>query len=235
VLVLEELEYCQSGKPLIKNVTTHFEPGRIYGLLGPNGSGKSTLLKSIAGIWRPTRGKVLWKGDDITRWNRQAVSRVISTVPQNPIITFDYTVLEMVAMGRYPHDSAPLQCGCQQAVVEEALRMVDGWHLRDRPVTRISSGERQRIYIARSLATQSPVLLLDEPTASLDVRHQREIWLLLDLLKFQQKVIVVATHDLVAIKRHAQQLILMNDGCCIATGDHDAVLTSQRLSDLFGL
>jgi len=232
--MLESRSLCyQLGtKSLIDCISLRFTPGILYGILGPNGSGKSTLLKNLSGIWQPTHGSVLWKEQDLLSQKRQEISRTISLVSQNPQIHFDFTVQELVFMGRYPHRNSGSK---DSEIIEWALQTVDAWHLRKRPITQLSQGERQRVFIARALVTESPILLLDEPTASLDIRHQLEIWKLLRELVEHGKLIIVANHDLTATQQFCDQVAVLNHGRCVGEGVYSEVMTDERIEEVFGV
>lgn len=177
MLEAHELSYQVNGKHLIKDISLQFSPGIIYGILGPNGSGKTTFLKNLAGIWTPTSGKTTWQGQELLKMERREISKTITLVPQYASVPFEYTVSEIIAMGRYSHGRK------NRELFDWALTTVDTWHLKDRRMNEISHGERQRVYIARALVTESPVLLLDEPASSLDIKHQLQIWELLQKLR----------------------------------------------------
>lgn len=230
MLEAKNVSYSIDGKALIENIELSFSPGILYGILGPNGSGKSTLLKTLCGIWNPTNGVVNWKGKALLTRSRKEISSTISLVPQNPQVHFDFTVTEMVRMGRYPYASTH-----SDEQLETALNIVDAWHLRKRSILRLSHGERKRVYIARALVTESPILLLDEPEASLDIRHQLEIWKLLRKLAEQGKTIIVTNHDLAATRRFCDEIAVLNQGRCIDNGRFDQVMTAQCLLDVFGV
>ena len=171
------------------------------------------MLKTLTGIWKPTEGQVCWQNENLLTQDRRTISRTLSFVPQNSAAPFDFTVTEIVAMGRYPHGTFRSREGSLEKVYE-TLKLVNAWHLRDRPISQLSSGERQQVYIARALLTESPVLLLDEPTANLDIKHQYEIWKLLVNLKEKGKLVIVASHDLVAIQKYCFHVSILNQGCC---------------------
>lgn len=234
ILEAEDLTYRMSDKSLIERISLQFLPGKLYGVLGANGSGKSTLLKTLTGIWKPTSGHVLWKNHPLHTLSRQQISQIITLVPQSATIPFEFTVEELVTMGRYPHGR--IHDGHQdRALLDWALDTVDVAALRRCSVNALSQGERQRVYIARALITESPVLLLDEPTANLDLKHQLQIWALLQGLTLQGKLIVVASHDLPACERICHHVMLMHQGRCAAQGTPSECLTEQALREIFGV
>lgn len=212
---------------LIKQISLKFFPSRLCGILGPNGSGKSTLFKTMAKIWQPTGGQVLWNNAPLHKMERRQISRTLSLVPQEVQIHFDFTVREVVEMGRYVHNDL--------GNLKTALQTVDAWHLVERRLPHLSLGERQRVYIARALMTESPILLLDEPASNLDIKHQLEIWELLQALAKQGKIVIVATHDVAGVQRFCDDAAILNQGVCIAQGETRAVLTEELLAEVFGV
>lgn len=227
-----DLCFTSGGRQLIDSITLSFEPGILYAVLGPNGAGKSTLLKALAGIWNPTSGSVLYDGSDLSKLSRQEISRIVTLVPQQYSVPFQYTVGEMVQMGRYaryprsiPHDQ----------VIAEALKAVDAGHLIERPFGQLSQGERQRVLIARALATEASVLLFDEPTSNLDLRHQVLIWELLRRLAASGKVVIVTVHDLTSAQQHCPQMAMLNHGRCEASGPTAEVLTPDLIAKVLGV
>lgn len=235
MLKAEALNCSLEGKYLIRDISLKFFPGVLYGILGPNGSGKSTLLKTLAGIWKLSSGKVVWREKDLFLNTRKEISKIITLVPQNIPLYFDFSVTEVVLMGRYPHGTFRSNKKYELELLEWALTIVDAWHLRHRLISQLSNGERQRIYIARALMTESPILLLDEPTASLDIRHQLEIWILLRELLKSGKVVIVSNHDLSAAERFCDQIAILNQGRCIASGEFSAVMSNQLVQEVFGV
>jgi len=233
-LVATSLSYSRNGKRLIEDISLEFRAGVLHGILGPNGSGKSTLLKTMSGIWTPTLGKVFWNGDPLLSQPRQRISRTISLVPQCPSPSFNFLVEEIVAMGRYSHDNRYWNA-VKEHLVYQALSSVDAWHLRGRYVNQLSQGELQRVYIARALITESPILLLDEPTASLDIQHQLEIWQLLQKFVKNGKIVIVTTHDLAIAERFCERIAVLNHGKCIGSGDTSTLLTTTLLQEIFGV
>lgn len=232
MLKTEELSYRHEGRWLIQKINLCVKPGTVFGILGPNGSGKSTLLKSLAGIWTPTSGKVLWQGKDLLQNSRKEISRIITLVPQNPQVFFDFSVADIILMGRYPYGSPnkdPVH------LLDSVLDTVDASHLRHRSIANLSQGEKKRVYIARALITESPILLLDEPTASLDIRHQLDVWQLIKRLAQNGKVVIITSHDLAMTKQYCDEVAILNYGNCVATGSYTETLTPRRLQEVFGV
>lgn len=230
MLRADNLSFSFQGKILIEGISLIFPQGFLYGIVGPNGSGKSTLLKLLSGIWTPVQGTVYWQDEDLLKKARKEISKIVTLVPQNPQVHFDFSVKEMVTMGRYPYGIIN-----RQKQLQESLMAVDALHLADRSILHLSHGERKRIYIARALMTESPVLLLDEPESSLDVRHQLEIWHLLKKLALSGKTIIVTNHDLSATSRFCDEIAILNHGRCETTGPSDQVFTPNLLKEIFGV
>ncbi|MFT4553794.1 MAG: ABC-type cobalamin/Fe3+-siderophores transport system ATPase subunit [Chlamydiales bacterium] len=230
MLQISKLRYSSRNQVLLRDISEKFEEGFIYGLLGPNGSGKSTLLKNISGIWKPDCGQVLWKKKNLHQMPRQEISQTVSLVPQSPVCHFSFCVEDLVAMGRYSHGK-----NSGENTVISSMKSMDVWHLKDRPISEISGGERQRVYLARALATESPILLLDEPSSSLDIQHQLQIWELLRSLKTLHRTIIVATHDIAMSKRYCDKILVLKDGACVASGQVEEILSSDLLHDVFGI
>lgn len=234
MLELKNIDLKRNGKRLLQGIRLRFEPGRLYGVLGPNGAGKTSLLSCINGSYQPCSGQVLWQQADLLGMERAKISQTVAMVPQSPQSNFAFNVWEIVAMGRYPVDrmqANPLA----KVQIEAALQAVDAYHLRHASVNEISSGERQRVYIARSLVTESPIMLLDEPTANLDIAHQLEVWSLLRRLVQKNRTIIVATHDLNMAERFCDGVAIIKKGRCLAAGPYANVMSSSILEDVFGV
>lgn len=226
------LGLVKSRKQLLTDINLSFEEGRFNAILGANGSGKSTLLKILAGIWLPTVGHITWGDTDLAGMTRKEMSRAIAMVPQSPQTPFNYLVAEVVAMGRYTYDPHYWN-SIDTPAVDDMLRAVDVWHLRHRKINEISYGERQRVYVARALVTGSPVILLDEPTAGLDIRHQHGIMDLLQQLIEQGKIVVVTTHDLSIAKDYGMHVTMLKQGKCLGSGPFQEVMDLKSICNLF--
>lgn len=233
-LATSNLCYAHNKQSILTDISLEFHEGKLHGILGPNGSGKSTFLKLLSGIWKPTSGTILWNNEPLLSQDRQTISRIISLVPQQPQTYFDFLVEDIVAMGRYAYNRSYWQT-TQDPKVQEALKIVDAWHLRDRCVNQLSFGERQRVYIARALVTESPILLLDEPTASLDIQHHLEIWALLQQLVEKGKIVIVTTHDLAIAERYCQHVAILNQGKCTDNGKFTDLMRPALLKEVFGV
>ena len=211
--------------------------GARLGILGPNGSGKTTLLKLLGGVLAPSSGEVTLDGRPMRQLGRRAVARRIAMVAQDTHPAFDYTALELVLMGRHPHlDAFEVESGDDIAIAEDALRATGTLDFMCRPFSTLSGGERQRVVIASALAQQPELLLLDEPTASLDPGFQIEIAeLLLRLHRERGLGFVLSTHDLNLAASLCDTLVLMRDGNVVASGPVHDVLTPEHISSIYGI
>lgn len=209
--------------------------GTIVGLLGPNGSGKTTLLRMMAGMLAPDRGDVLLDGTSVSRMPRRDLARRIAVVPQETHTTFDFSVIDMVLMGRYPHlGRFELEGLADLAIARDALRATGTSAFENRSFATLSGGEKQRVVIASALAQASEALLLDEPTAALDLRYQFEIADLLRRLNVERATtMVVSTHDLNLAAALCQRIVLLRDGMVIAQGETSNTLTPVNIRRLY--
>ncbi len=218
------------GRPVVRDVSLDVASGARLGIIGPNGSGKTTLLKLLAGVLTPTSGSVALDGVALSQISRRAVARRIAMVPQNTHPAFDYTVLELALMGRYPHLGAlrGRKPGRPRHRARGAGRDGHRRRLRRGCSRRLSGGEQQRVVIASALAQQAELLLLDEPTASLDPGYQLEIAELLRALHRQRGIgLVLSTHDLNLAASVCDTLVLLRDGEVVAAGATAEVLTPR--------
>lgn len=219
---------------LVRDVSMEVSPNRITALVGPNGSGKSTVLRLLAGLWRPSEGRVLVDGSDMAGLGRRDLARRVAFVPQNPRIDVAFTVRHVVSMGRHPHLGRFESAGPRDLeIVESALARVDVLHLAERRVNELSGGEFQRVVVARSLATEADVILLDEPTSNLDLDHSLETLELLRRLAQDGKAVAAALHDLNAVARWADHAALLHRGRLRARGPVGKVLADEQLVPVF--
>ena len=224
------------GAPLVVDgVTVRLADGALAGILGPNGSGKTTLLRLLSGTRRPSSGRVLLGERTLDQLSRRDVARQIAVVPQETELAFEYRAIEIVLMGRHPHLGVFTVEGPEDIqIAEDALAATGTSHLADRPFHELSGGEKQRVVIAAALAQSAQLLLLDEPTASLDLGYQLEISSLLSRLNHDHGVtMAISTHDLNLAASICRELVLMRDGRVLAAGPTDEVLTPENVKALY--
>ena len=221
----------------LRDLTAHIGRGDLVGILGPNGSGKTTLLRLFGGLLRPVSGRITLDGVDLQMLRRPDIARRMAFVPQETHLAFDYTVLEMATMGRYPHLGAfEIEGPDDLEIAREALRATGTLHLASRLFNTLSGGEKQRVVIAGALAQSPEILLLDEPTASLDLAYQLEIRSILERLNGERGItIVVSTHDLNLAAALCRELILLHRGSVLAAGPAREMLDASLIRRLYGV
>lgn len=228
--------YPGSERPALSQVSCGFATGETHAILGPNGSGKSTLLRVLAGGLDGYVGQATYRGVSVGEWNRRSLARRMAVVPQFESTTFPLTVQESVEMGRYPHVGpwSALGSGDRDAV-HRAMVRCEVAELSERSIHTLSGGERQRVRIARALAQEPETLLLDEPTASLDIRHEMAIFeLLADLVSSHGVTVLLVTHHLNLAARYASSLLLLDDGEVVGRGTPNEVLTREAVEAVYG-
>ena len=221
----------------LKGISLDVPSGSLYGIIGPNGSGKSTLLRVIGGVARPCHGAVFYDGRNISELSPREAARQVAAVASGEPVIFPFTVEEIVMMGRAPY-LRPLQSESAEDIthVAQAMDRTGVTHLASRRIMELSTGERQRVLIARALAQQPMVLLLDEPTAHLDVNYQVGIMELATSLAHDSGITTIAVlHDLNLAGRYCDRLAMIQDGQVVAEGCPDEVLTEANLLDVYGV
>lgn len=228
--------YPLSARPALTGVTLEVPGSTHLALLGPNGSGKTTLLRCMLGRLKPQRGEIRLLGRRIGEWKPAGLARVVGVVPQEEHLVFPSTVREAVALGRYPHLGPwRLESDRDRSAVDRALQRCDVWDLRARRLDMLSGGERQRVRIARALAQEPRMLVLDEPTIHLDVRHEMEIFeLVRSLVTEAGLTVMTVTHNLSLAARYADNVALLKEGVPVAEGPPRNVLSQALLEDVFG-
>ncbi|MEU3448213.1 ABC transporter ATP-binding protein [Streptomyces thermolilacinus] len=222
-----------AGARLVEDVTLRADRGQVVGLVGPNGSGKSTLLRCVYRALRPSAGAIRLDGEDLHSLSAREGARRLAALPQEAVTEFDFTVAEVVAMGRLPHQrSVARTTGEDRQACEAALAKVGADHLADRGFLTLSGGEKQRVLIARALAQQPRVLVLDEPTNHLDIAQQLEV---LALVRGSGLTVLTALHDLNLAALHCDVLHVIHGGRIVASGAPHDVLTPGLLADVFGV
>ncbi|MBI4540575.1 MAG: ABC transporter ATP-binding protein [Gemmatimonadetes bacterium] len=228
------VRYPGAPAPALDRVTMTAPERSLYAVLGPNGSGKSTLMRALLGIVPIESGLAAVDGRTAATWNRRDLARHLGAVPQHESVAFPLTVRELVAMGRYPHLGA-LRSEDEQdrRAIARALERCDLAHIAHRSVTTLSGGERQLARVARALAQEPRALVLDEPTASLDVRHEMAIFELLRNFADAGITVLVITHNLNLAARFADRLLLLDHGCTAAEGAPPDVLRADILQRVY--
>lgn len=228
------VRYGRSGPPALDGVSMEVPEGGLYAVLGPNGSGKSTLMRALLGVVAPAGGTALVGDREARAWDRKALARAVGAVPQAETFAFPLEARELVAMGRYPHLGAlRAETPADRKAVDDAMVQCDVADLARRPVQTLSGGELQRVRIARALAQAPRALVLDEPTASLDVRHEMTILGLLRELADRGITVLFITHHLNLAGRYAQRMLLLSNGSVAAEGSPGGVLRSDVLEDVY--
>uniref|UniRef100_A0AAU3H4Y3 ABC transporter ATP-binding protein n=1 Tax=Streptomyces sp. NBC_01401 TaxID=2903854 RepID=A0AAU3H4Y3_9ACTN len=222
-----------AGARLVEDVTLRAGSGQLVGLVGPNGSGKSTLLRCVYRALSPSAGSVRIGGDDLRSLTARESARRVAALPQEVVPEFDFTVAEIVAMGRLPHQGPVARTTDEdRRTCEAALEDVGAAHLAGRGFLTLSGGEKQRVLIARAFAQQPQVLVLDEPTNHLDIAQQLEV---LSLVRGSGLTVLTALHDLNLAALHCDVLHVIDGGRIVASGAPHDVLTPELLAEVFGV
>ena len=230
----QDLTYEIEGSMLLDGVDLHADRGQFVGLIGPNGAGKSTLLRTISGILRYRRGAVRLDGADLKSLSTKDVAAALALVPQIAPYTYGFTSIELVLMGRYPHlGRFQIEGREDERIARDAMRLTETEQFADRTLDTLSGGERQRVFVARALAQQPRILLMDEPTANLDILHQLKVLDLVRQLVADGLTAIAAIHDLNVAARYCDKLVLLNRGRVLAVGSPEEVLTPETIESAF--
>ena len=235
-LSAEGLTYSIQGAVLLDNVSLRAGQGELVGVIGPNGAGKSTLLRALAGVIEPSDGERRLGGRRFEEMPSREKARSIALVPQIAPMAHGFTCLELVLMGRYPHMGRfQIEGASDENIARRAMRLTDTEQFAERTLETLSGGERQRVFIARALAQQPRVLLLDEPTSNLDVLHQLRVLGLIREWAANGATAIAAVHDLNMAARHCDFLVLLSEGRVIAEGAPQDVLTAENVRRAYGV
>jgi len=234
-----QIQYDSAVLPALAQLSLEVRPGELLGVIGPNGSGKSTLIRALSRALRPSGGVALLDGQDLYQsLSARDAAQTVAVLPQDTAVSLDFTVREIARMGRAPHlPRRPFATETVQdeQIVADALEMAGVATLAERRVTTLSGGERQRVLLARALAQQPEIILLDEPTAHLDLRHQTEVLELARNLAHQHgKAVLAVLHDVNLAAAYSDQLVLLNAGRIAAQGTPEEVLTAENLQSVYG-
>jgi len=236
LLSADDVHFSYDSHPVLRGISFELQRGVMVGLIGPNGSGKSTLIKLLSKVLRPTQGMIRFRGHDIARISSAELARHVAVVPQDPTVAFSFTGLETVLAGRYPHIGRfGFETQRDLEIVRRAMAFTDTIHLSDRYIEEMSGGERQRVFLARALAQEPELLLLDEPTTHLDINHQIEIMDLIRTRHREQDLTVLSvTHDLNLAAEYCGRLLLMSEGRIVREGSPSQVITDEAIKTVYG-
>lgn len=229
---VDSVSVALGGTQILRNVSLSVPSGSFVALVGPNGAGKTTLLRAVNGALSPDTGTVSIDGQDVAALSSQEIARSVATVSQDTSVSFSFSVRDIVAMGRTPHRSRFHRP--DQDPIERALERTRTLELADRSIGTVSGGERQRVLLARALAQETPAMVLDEPTASLDITHQVRTLELVRTLVDEGTTALAAIHDLDLAARFCDAVVVLADGRVLAHGTPDAVLTESVIEQAFG-
>lgn len=235
-LQLRQVSLSYGDATVLQDLSLQVEPGAFTAIVGPNGCGKSTLLRVLGGAQAPTRGQAFLDGADLTALRRKAVARRLAYLPQTPVAPEMITVRDLVSRGRYPHQTLLRQWSAADAqATEAALADTDLADLADHPVHTLSGGQRQRAWLALVLAQDAGIMLLDEPTTFLDIRHQIDLLELCARLHLHGRTLVLVLHDLNLAFRYANRVVMMRSGRIAAQGEVRQVVTEAAMQQVFDL
>lgn len=231
-LVGHQIEIDLGGRPVLHGVTLTAQPAEIIALVGPNGCGKSTLLSILAGVRAPKAGEVRLNDRHLREFSTRELARHRALVTQNNRVDTPFTVREVVELGRYPWLRTP-EAVRSEELITEAITACGITELVDRPFPQLSGGQQARVSLARALAQDTPVLLLDEPTAALDIGHTEQMLKILRTRADAGTTVVLVVHDLSLAAAYADRVALMKDGAILAAGGVDDVMTAEALSSTY--
>jgi len=231
---LDSVGLVMDGRAIVKTVSLDVFPREVLALVGPNGAGKSSILSLLAGDVHATSGTALLGERDVTKYRPDEASRLRSVLMQANQVSFPFSVWEIVEMGRAPWARTP-QISEDDEAIEEALHLADVGHLSERRFNQLSGGERARVSLARVLAQRTPLVLLDEPTAALDLKHQESVMGTIRGLADQGRGVVVVVHDLSVAAGYADRVAMVVEGRLAATGSPEEVIVADRVSDVYGV
>jgi len=237
MIEIASLSCGYSEKEVLHGISLSIADGDFAVLIGPNGAGKSTLLHALIGFLPVAGGSIQIKGKPLPDWHRRDLAKVLALIPQETVLPFDYTVLELALMGRFPHlELLQSYAPADVDIVLDILVRLELLDVKDRYYSQLSGGEKQRVLLARALAQQTEVILLDEALSQLDINHQIDMMRLLsDINRKEGKTILLVSHNLNLAANVSSHLILLKDGHLVANGNVEEVLTPQILEEVFGV
>ncbi len=232
---LKNIGYRYEKRPALKGIDLDLKAGEILGVLGPNGSGKSTLLKIMDGVLKPQEGEISIRNKPFHGFKRSAFAREVAMVSQENTFRFSFTSLEVVLMGRFPHlKRMQFEGPMDMEIAFNALKATEALEFAGRSIHDLSEGEKQRVFIARALAQEPKVILLDEPTSFLDLKFKRDIFMLISSLCREKGLsVALVSHDIDLVAQYCHRLIMLKHGGIYAAGDPGKVITASNVEDVY--
>lgn len=232
---VRNLSFSYDNRVILNEINLSFNKGRFYSIIGPNGSGKSTFIKNISKIIEPQPESVFIDDEDICKVNNKKLARLMAVIPQNTLIDYDFNVFDVVIMGRSPYKRRFQEFNREdEKIAEKYMKITNTWDLRHKLITELSGGEVQRVIAARALSQETDIILLDEPTAHLDVQYQIEFLSIFKNLK-HEKIIIVVLHDLNLASIFSDEIILINKGKVAAKGNPLTVINKENIKNVYNL
>ncbi|KGM95553.1 ABC transporter [Clostridium novyi A str. 4552] len=232
---VKNLKFLYNSEKVLDDINITIEKGKFYSIIGPNGSGKTTLMKNICKILDANSGHIFINGKDINKMDFKNISKSISVVSQDTNIDFDFSVMDIVLMGRNPYIKMFSTESFEDIkMAREAMEFLDVWRLKDKNITSLSGGERQRVLIARAICQNTDIILLDEPISHLDITYQIELLNKLICLNHNKKITIISIlHDLNLASTYSDYIILMNKGKIVDIGTSEQVLTKENIKNVY--
>jgi iron complex transport system ATP-binding protein len=236
-VAVQELSWKYGKQAILTNINLAVDRGKFYSIIGPNGSGKTTLLRNISRNLEPAAHSVFIDDTDITGLSGRDMAKRLSVVPQNTNIEFDFSVTDIVLMGRSPYMKRfGSESQEDMEIAERAMRTTNTWHLKEKSINEISGGERQRVIVARALAQETDIMLLDEPVSQLDIHHQIEMMeLICSLIRARALTAISVMHDLNLAAQYSDYLILISEGRIVCQGTPRQVITKENIESVYQL
>ncbi len=232
---IEDLEFNYSSTPVLHDVVLDLDGAQFISVIGPNGVGKSTLIHCMNKVLKPTHGTVLVNDTDLSEMKLKDVAKIVGYVPYTSSDTFPLTVVDTVLMGRSPHTGWKPKAK-DLDIVYSILKMLSIDHLADRPFNELSAGQHQKVMLARGLAQDPEILLLDEPTSNLDIRHQLEVTSILrELSLYRDMLVIMISHDINIAAKFSDRMILLKEGTIYAAGAPEEVVTADNIREVYGV
>lgn len=227
--------FCYGKNRALDALSLTIEPGKFYGIVGPNGCGKTTFLDLLVRNRTPGSGTIKYLGRDINRYNRRDLAKEIALVPQDFYINFPFTVKEIVLMGRHPYIPRFASPSTEDLnILDEIMKKMEIDKFKDKYITELSGGEKQRVVFARALAQDTPVLALDEGTSNMDIQYTLNILdIVADRVRLEKRTVIAALHNLNLAAAYCDRLIFMKSGRIVSEGNTDDVLNEQNVKDVF--